>query len=583
MTPPTSGHKNSDVAFVLLVLALGMALRVAVLLTYERDVDGDEAVVGLMALRIWRDGESFSSWPGRRYNGGAAINAYLAALAFRCCGASSLALKAPALLWTAGALVLGYLLAREFLGLQSARWALLLMALAPATFCRWGVKPYLGTNATLINLAIAYSLFKTLFGAKGRKRVVWPVLTGAFCGLGLYNSPFVLPMLLACAVLGGWIWRGAFRRPGLWLGILSFAITAAPTLVAMWQGEAAELTPRSGVASLGLAVARAGVKVPHFFGRPYRYFGAPRLPVSGAISAACCLIALGAVIVLGCRRLWRAVTHARQRGGQDVPALAVVFALFFLAAHAGAFVLSPQDVQYLLPAYPFLALAVAAALTFACERGRAVAWRLGAWGLAAALLLANTYGSLGLTLVKEKNGFDKYVYGGVEYRRLSLFLEAKRIKHVYASSAIAHLLRFESTRRIVAVSYDNVFPDDTRSVDRSKAYAYVFCIGSDYDRLLRSYLRGKGIEFSEGVIGPWIVRYGLQTHVRPGDINWETDCLGCFPSRVDLCEAALRLEPWRAGYWCRLLEIRERSVAPQESSSRDEPTARGREAANVGR
>ena len=563
MTPRANNHPPRDAAFVLLVVALGMALRVAVLLTYERDVDGDEAVVGTMALRIWRDGETFSSWPGRRYNGGAAINACLGALAFRCWGVSSLTFKMPALLWTIGTLVVGYLLARRFLGPSPARWALLLMALGPPTFCRWGVKPYLGTNATLINLAIAYALLSTLFPAAGsrRARIVWPVAAGALCGFGLYNSPFVLPMLVACAVFGLWLWKGLPRHPGFWLGAATFGVTAAPTLVAMWQGEAAELTPRSGLTALALAVARASVKVPHFFGQPYRYFGAAALPAYAAVAAVAHLLALAALIVLFGPRVWRGVTQARRSATPDVPALAMAFVLFYLAAHAGAFVLSPQDVQYLVPAYPFLAMALASALALGRGSGPR-AWRIATWGLSIVLLGANTWGSVALAIAKERKGFDKYVYGGVQFQPLIALLDAERISHVYASSAIAHVLGFESRRRIVSISYDNVFPDDNRSAQRSKACAYVFATDSDYDRILRSHLHRRNIDFRERSVGQWTIRYGLGAEVRPWEVRWETDHLGPFPNRADLCQAALRLEPWRADYWCRLLETRQQSPAP---------------------
>ena len=563
-TPSAPGRKTSHAVAALAILAAGMGLRVAILLTYERDVDGDEAVVGLMALRIADEGDSYWTWPGRRYNGGAAMNAHLAALSFKCFGASAITFKAPAMLWTFGALLLGYLFARDFMGSATAAWALLFMAVGPATFCRWGVKPYLGTNATLINLAIAYGLLKSLLSSRRETAMGWPLLTGALCGLGLYNSPFVLPMLAMCAVFAVWTWPGCFRRRGFWIGLVAFGLAAAPTLMALATGEAAELTPRCGLASLGRAVARAAVKAPHFFGAPYRYFGAHPLRAWAVISAVCCLLGLVAFVALDGKRVWSAVLSARRDRPQDGPALARAFVLLFVAAHFAAFVLSAQDVQYLLPAYPFLAMAVGAAVASATSRASAIGWRRAGWTVGAVLVIANVWGCVDLSAAEERMGFDKYVYGSVEFRELAALLKANDVRHVYASYANANILAFESKRGIVTASYDDVFPDDRQAVDRADRYAFVFWSGSDFSDLLSRRLRHGRVGHEEAVIRNWTVRHSLETKVGIQDIDWRqdrTDFLGCFPNRLDLIEAALRLEPWRQDYWCRWLELRDRPTS----------------------
>ena len=561
--PSASSRKRHHGAIALSILAVGMGLRVAILLTYERNVDGDEAVVGLMALRIANEGERFWTWPGRRYNGGAAMNAYLAALSFKCFGASAIAFKAPALLWTLGTLMLSYLLAREFMGRRTALWALLLTAVGPATFCRWGAKPYLGTNATLIDLAIAYGLLKGLLSSRRETALAWPLLTGALCGLGLYNSPFVLPMLATCAVFTVWIWPGCLCRRGLWGGVVAFGLTATPTLVALATGEAVELTPRCDLASLGRAVTRAVVKVPHFFGAPYRYFGAHPLAAWAVASAGCCLLGLVALVALDGKRVWRAVASARGDRPQDGPALVCAFVLLFAAAHFAAFVLSAQDVQYLLPVYPLLAMAVGAAAASATRGGRPTGWRRTGWIIGLIFVVANAWGCVNLRVAGERMGFDKYVYGSVQFRELAASLKAKGVRHVYASYAIANILTFESQRGIVAASYDDVFPDDAQAVDRADRYAFVFWSGSDFSDLLGRRLRRDRVGYEEAVLRDWTVRHSLDTKIGIHDIDWRqdrTDFVGCFPNRLDLIEAALRLEPWRQDYWCRWLELKDQPI-----------------------
>lgn len=79
--------------FVLAVFA-----KLALLCTSQRVVDGDEAIVGLMALHVVGHGDHPLFLYGQGYDLGAGVVAHLAALAFRLGGVSDLSLKGTALL-----------------------------------------------------------------------------------------------------------------------------------------------------------------------------------------------------------------------------------------------------------------------------------------------------------------------------------------------------------------------------------------------------------------------------------------------------------------------------------------------------
>jgi len=252
--------------------------------------------------------------------------------------------------------------------------------------------------------------------------------------------------------------------------------------------------------------------------------------------------------------LWGRMRRAARDPRGDVPAAALVGALLFLAAHAAAFCLSAQDVQYLLPAYPFAALVAATAWAEGSQRRRGAAFRRTAWAVAGLFVAANAWGCTA-ALSLDRNGFDNYVYGNVESSNLVRYLQQMRIRHVYASSAVAHVLTFESRRRIVAASYDLVFPDDVRGVRAAPGNGcYVFATDSDYDRQLGAYLRRHGMRCTEHRLGVWTVRHSLSAPVRPWDVDWRTDHLGSFPHRPELYRAALRLDPWNPHYGWRLLQ-----------------------------
>lgn len=174
--------------------------------------------------------------------------------------------------------------------------------------------------------------------------------------------------------------------------------------------------------------------------------------------------------------------------------------------------------------------------------------------MAGLFVAANAWGGAAV-LSEDRKGFDKYVYGNVESSNLVRYLQQARVRHVYASSAVAHVLTFESRRRVVAVSYDRVFPDDVRRLRADPGNGgYVFATDSDYDRQLGAYLRRHGIRCTERRFGVWTVRHRLSAPVRPWNVDWQTDHLGSFPHRVELFRAARRLDPWDPHYGWRLLQ-----------------------------
>ena len=114
---------------VLALLALAALLRLALILRGWPSLDSDEAVVGLMARHILHNGEYPDFFWGQFYLG--PLQAYAAAALFAVFGASLVALRLPALLFTLCALAGTYALGRAAYGRAVGLLALAWLALGP--------------------------------------------------------------------------------------------------------------------------------------------------------------------------------------------------------------------------------------------------------------------------------------------------------------------------------------------------------------------------------------------------------------------------------------------------------------------
>src|SRR2546426_10686088 len=107
-------HISRKEAACILVICVGAVLmKVALLLTSQRALDSDEAILGLMALHIKQGLSHPLFFYGQSYDAGAGVFAHAAALAFAAVGVSGMSLKVMALaVWLGMAVVAGDILRR---------------------------------------------------------------------------------------------------------------------------------------------------------------------------------------------------------------------------------------------------------------------------------------------------------------------------------------------------------------------------------------------------------------------------------------------------------------------------------------
>src|SRR5438270_4220209 len=131
------GPRAFHIGLVALLL-VGLAFRLAIISSPLGEIDGDEAVVGLMARHIAFLGERPVFYWGQPYLG--SLEAFTTAPLFRLFDSSTLALKLVPTAYSLGFLALCAQFARQVFGSAAGLATAAYLALPPAMWAVWGTK-----------------------------------------------------------------------------------------------------------------------------------------------------------------------------------------------------------------------------------------------------------------------------------------------------------------------------------------------------------------------------------------------------------------------------------------------------------
>src|SRR5579859_8058797 len=178
-----------------IAVALGLALRLAVIGSPLGEIDGDEAIVGLMARHIAFSGEYPALYWGQPYLG--SLEAFSAAVLFRLFDSSTLLLKLVPTAYSLGFLGLSAVLARRLFGTAAALATAAYLAVPPATWAVWSTKAR-GGYAELLFLGQALVLVTLALAQSRRRRVA--LLWGLLAGLAFWTHLLAVVYLLPAAI-----------------------------------------------------------------------------------------------------------------------------------------------------------------------------------------------------------------------------------------------------------------------------------------------------------------------------------------------------------------------------------------------
>src|SRR5712692_5355549 len=182
-------------AFVIglaVALLVGLALRLAVIASPLGELDGDEAVVGLMARHIAFLGDRPVFYYGQPYLG--SLEAFSAAPLFRFFDSSTVLLKLVPTAYSLGFLALSAALARRLFGTGAALATAAYLAVPPSMWAVWSTKArggyaellFLGQALLLVTLALAQSRSRRL-------ALLWGILAGLAFWTHLLAVVYLVP------------------------------------------------------------------------------------------------------------------------------------------------------------------------------------------------------------------------------------------------------------------------------------------------------------------------------------------------------------------------------------------------------
>ncbi len=475
----TSAHRAAG--WIVLFATAGLLLRLGLLIHANWRYDYDEGMVGLQALQIL-DGARPVFHPGQPYL--AALESYLIALLFWCCGANGTTLKLlPWLLSGAYIGTTGWLGWRAFdrkTGVLSA----MLAAFAPAYLLIVGTKSWGATAETLVLgnsalIAASYVLDPTAPRAtRDRAALSLALIGGIAFWVSWLIGFFGIPILIVIALHD----QDVVRRNLGWL-LLAFLAGSAPLWVYNIQHDWA--TFRYLFSNQGDTWANAGAVAAHLNNdlAPRMVSGDPSWRVLSWPAIWWLQIVYEGGLVGLLIWAWRGPWHGTRGPARTLLALFVIaLPVIYITSGYGNHALNEFGFdatgRYVLMIHSVLPVGVAA-LFVALARWRR--WlRLPAAAILSSVIALNLLGTL---RTEPKPAFTSpyYTRQPATLAPLIAFLDAHDIRHVWTDVGIAHVLMFETRERILAADWYDIygakgilrFPDVLKRIENADRVAFV--------------------------------------------------------------------------------------------------------------
>jgi Dolichyl-phosphate-mannose-protein mannosyltransferase len=446
------------------IMLLGVAVRLPLwLISLRAPVDGDTAIVGLMALHR-STGPTF--W-GQPY--GSPLDAWVALPFTELLGPTTLALRLPCLLLSLALIPLAFLLARE-LHRDAALPAAFLAACPPAYFVLFAAlpPPLYGTTLVLLGTLMLGALRLPL--ASGWRAWTGGALWGAGAGLALWTHLMSAAVVLPCAVY--LLWRSRNRSLVLLPALLALAATSAPWWLRLAHDPSAASVVSISEGDDPWAHARGLIPQMH---RPLLALIGARCPITADDPQnQIDLRLLGQVLLvlmdLTVLAASAAYARAQPRAWLLLGCLLLPIAAFPFPLRAG-----PETVRFLSPAWLPLAVlsAWSAAVSDRPRRAWTVVLSIAVWQLLLTSQLLGAWRRPETVLVPD-------------CRPALRLLEERGITRAWASYNTAYCLTYASAERVIASQpWNERFPgqplpylDEVRFATRA---AWVLMPGADFN------------------------------------------------------------------------------------------------------
>jgi len=474
-------NRRGRILVALLTLGSAIALRAWIFTSPLGRVDGDEAVVGLMAM-AFRHGHTTSMFWGQNYGG--TIEPALSGIAFLVTGRSTWGLKLVPVGLAGVAAFMLWRVARRVLDERAALFAGVMALVYPPFFLWWSTKArgFYWASLVLILVALLFSL-RLVENFTRRDAAIFGLIVGVCWWTSPQSIFFLVP-------LGAWlVVRTRHHWRSWWPALPAALLGAAP----WWWWNA-----HHGWKSL---VLRGSIVQSTYFSRlhvlftqtlpemlafraPYTH--AWRLGVVGIAMYAAVLVAFIAFTVVVVR-----MGGARRARWEPLLVIMVGFPLVYAIPSATWYTGEPR---YLLLLVPVVVILLCAHLT-------TVRRQLFALGIVL-ILAVSTLSMIG----GAHTGSANREAHPSAVTRLIAALHARHIRTAYANYWTAYPVTFESGRSILITPSGKVRDRSIeRAVERAPKSTFVVGRDSDAERRLRAEIGRLRVGYTRAAVGRFAI------------------------------------------------------------------------------
>ncbi len=483
-------------------LALGLAMRLAVIASPLGEIDADEAVVGLMARHIAFLGERPVFYWGQPYLG--SLEAFSAAAVFRLVDSSALLLKLVPTAYSLAFLALSAALARRLFGTGPALATAAYLAVPPAMWAVWSTKAR-GGYAEILCLGEAVLLVTLMLARSWSRRLAW--LWGVLAGLAFWTNALAIVYLLPAVLFLLVAYRHSEEKnrwsaSGVVLAGVGAALGMAPLIIENLTNGFLTLAALVQPADLPLdrtaqtvRFFRVGIPVLLGLGQPTTsaaMFDQDWLqrPAGNVWVVGLVLLILASACAVHARALRRLLACGADRLSE--PALLLLLALIvppIVAMTRFGFLVS--EPRYALPLYSTVPLLAGALWRVRLPEPR---WDVFRWGVVVAVLAYNLW-SLVSTDVRLWRPEDTADSTPATRADLVRYLVAGDRHQMYTDYWIGYPVMFETRETVLAYVISGGFnryipPAD--NVQRTPNPAWVFTPGMDAETIFLDQLASLG-------------------------------------------------------------------------------------------
>jgi len=539
MNPERHPWNRFSTSIFVVIFLLAIFLRLSLLFTSQSHADADEAVIGIMAKHIQSHHERPFFFHGQAYNGGAAVEAYLASFLFSVLEPSSITLKCVA--WALSSLMLLFFMkfANHHLSFPGALISVLLFACA-IPLLKWNLKAR-GGYLEILLLSIYLSDITLRACQKGQWSLDTAALSGLVAGFAYYCLEIVLPLILICILCSFLLLhpRSLRRFSAVFITCLclgSFPLilfnlkTNLANLATVYANPIRESTSRRPSHLLLVLVH----DLPRLFSPENTSLFPDQATLSGwMLTIFFALILLGIAWQVAYRFTKSSSFEWKHRIREQLLPL-YVLSVFFAYLCLQAFFSRRDGARTLLICVPFLYLGAGFLFdvvwhnTKRAGRTAFISVIFAIVSFQAGVYMAYLFRPPQVVDVDlAQNGKPQIFFSSPEDLNQAIkILQDSGIRHVYANHFLKFRLLFESDGNILASSKDSWppgchFPYYEDQVERVSPYGYVFHRGSWSEKNFFTYAKRKGLSLQMAIAGELsvITRVSEDVRTRP----WRTD------------------------------------------------------------